>query len=200
MFPSEIETDRLRLVRLCRETVPARELYRWMGRGAPDVEEISEYTIWDPHRTMKETHEYLVDVEEKWEERAQATYAIYPRSGEDGAGEFAGSANLDVGWEKRTGGLGVWLRKPFWGRGYSGERAAALMDLAFEGLDLELVGASYQDGNERSKQAVEKYVEAHGGQYDGILRNWIPKDDEVRDLHRYTISREQYRESRSGHR
>jgi len=70
------------------------------------------------------------------------------------------------------------------------------MHLAFERLDLEPVGAAHQDGNERSERAVEKYVEAHSGQYDGILRNWVPSGDEVRDLHRYTVSREQYRNAR----
>lgn len=193
MFPPEIGTDRLRLIRLCRENVPARELYRWMGADAADVAEVSEYVAWEPHRTMKDTHEYLTEVEDRWERREQATYAVYPRDGEDGSGTFAGAANLNVGWEKRAAELGVWLRKPFWGRGYSGERAAALMELAFERLDLELVGAAHQDGNERSRRAVRKYVEAHGGQYDGVLRNWIPAGEEVRDLHRYTVSREQYR-------
>jgi RimJ/RimL family protein N-acetyltransferase len=201
MFPVSIETDRLRLARLCRETVPTRELYRWMGHEAPNAEEISEHTTWDPHRTMKATRDYLVEIEVQWEERTQATYAIHPSGeksaeGAENAEEFAGVANLSVGWERRAGELGIWLRKPFWGRGYSGERAGALMHLAFERLDLELVGAAHQDGNERSERAVEKYVEAHGGQYDGVLRNWIPSGDEVRGLHRYTVSREQYRNAR----
>lgn len=196
MFPTEIETDRLRLVRLHRETVSTRELYQQMNRDAPDMDEISEYVIWEPQTTMKDTSEYLAEVEEQWEERKQATYVVYPRSGEAGSGTFAGVTNLHIGWERRTGELGIWLRKPFWGRGYSGERADALMELAFERLDLELVGAAHQDGNEKSKRAVETYVEANGGQYDGVLRNWIPKEDEVRDLHRYTVSREQYRATR----
>lgn len=196
MFPTEIETDRLRLVRLHRETVSTRELYQQMNRDAPDMDEISEYVVWEPQTTMKDTSEYLAEVEEQWEERKQATYVVYPRSGEEGSGTFAGVTNLHIGWERRTGELGIWLRKPFWGRGYSGERADALMELAFERLDLELVGAAHQDGNEKSKRAVETYVEANGGQYDGVLRNWIPKEDEVRDLHRYTVSREQYRATR----
>lgn len=196
MFPTEIETDRLRLVRLHRENVSTRELYRQMNRDAHDMDEISEYVMWEPQTTMKDTSEYLAEVEEQWEERKQATYVVYPRSGEEGAGTFAGVTNLHIGWDRRTGELGIWLRKPFWGRGYSGERADALMELAFERLDLELVGAAHQDGNEKSKRAVETYVEANGGQYDGVLRNWISKEDEVRDLHRYTVSREQYRASR----
>jgi hypothetical protein len=54
---------------------------------------------------------------------------------------------------------------------------------------------AHQPGNEQSQRAVEKYVEAHGGQYDGLLRNWVVKDDEIRDLRRYTVTREQYEEA-----
>ncbi|WP_224269751.1 GNAT family N-acetyltransferase [Haloprofundus salinisoli] len=195
MFPTEIETDRLTLLRCCRENLPARELYRHVGRDAPAVSELTRYTMWNPHRTLKETHDYLVDIEEQWDEREQATYVVYSRDA-DGDDDFAGVTNLHLGWKRRSAELGIWLREPFWGRGYSGERAAALFELAFERLDLDLVGAAHQDGNEKSKRAIERYVDAHGGQYDGVLRNWIPKGDEVRDLHRYTVSREQYQESR----
>ena len=197
MFPDEIETERLRLVRCCREAITTRELYQYMNEDAPHMDEISEYVMWEPHRTMKDTHDYLEDIEEQWESREQATYVVYPRASEEGAETFAGVTNLHIGWEKRAAELGIWLRKPFWGRGYSGERAGALFELAFERLDLELVGAAHQDGNEKSKRAIERYVDAHGGQYDGIFRNWIPKDGEVRDLHRYTVSEEQYRAARS---
>lgn len=193
MFPTEIETERLRLVRLCRENVPATDLYEHMSDDAPDMDEISEYVMWEPHQTVKETENHLEEVEQQWEGREQATYVVYPRAEEANAGAFAGVANLHFGWERRSAELGIWLRKPFWGRGYSGERAGALLELAFERLDLELVGAAHQVGNEKSKRAIEEYVEAYGGQCDGILRNWIPKDGEVRDLRRYTVSHEQYR-------
>jgi RimJ/RimL family protein N-acetyltransferase len=230
VFPDEITTERLRLVRLCRENVSAAKLYRHMRAGAPHMGEVSEYVMWDPHETPKDTHDYLRNVEDQWDDREQATYAIYSR-GEKGeaeraevetgdvefrdgtdvigdgrdvvgdggnvtrahAEELAGTTNLNFDWDRRSAELGIWLRKPFWGRGYSGERAAALLELAFDRLDLELVGASHQDGNEQSRRAIEKYVERFGGQYDGLLRNFAPKGDEVRDLHRYTISKEQYR-------
>jgi RimJ/RimL family protein N-acetyltransferase len=131
MFPTEIETERLRLVRCCRDNISALELYEYMREDAPHMDEISEHVIWEPHRTVKETDEYLDELEEEWESRKQATYVVYPRAGEDGAGEFAGLANMRFAWDRKTGGPGIWLRKPFWGRGYSGERAAALMQLAF---------------------------------------------------------------------
>jgi len=170
------------------------------------MSEVSEYAMWDPHETPKDTHDFLVDVERQWDDREQATYAIFardddatapdPKDGNDAneaSGELVGTTNLDFDWDRRSAELGIWLRKPFWGRGYSGERAAALLELAFDRLNLELVGASHRTGNERSRRAIEKYVERFGGQHDGVLRDFFPRDGEVGDLHRYTISREQYR-------
>jgi RimJ/RimL family protein N-acetyltransferase len=211
VFPDEIETERLRLVRLCRGNVSTTQLYQYMRTEAPDMSEVSEYVMWDPHETPKDTHEYLIDVEDQWDDCGQATYAIYLRSDERRgdetrtgtdrdaeSDELVGTTNLHFDWERRSAELGIWLRRPFWGRGYSGERAAAMLELAFDRLDLELVGASHQVGNERSRRAIEKYVERFGGQHDGVLRNFVPKGEEVRDLHRYTISREQYREATEG--
>ena len=195
MFPDEIETERLRLVRLCRENVPTAELYRHMRVGAPNMGEISEYATWDPHETPKDTHDYLVDIERQWDDRERATYAVVTREGDEEAGELAGTTNLNFDWERRSAELGIWLRRAFWGRGYSGERAAALLELAFDRLNLELVGASHRDGNANSRRAIEKYVERFGGQHDGVLRNFVPTGDGVRDLHRYTVSREQYRDA-----
>ena len=218
MFPEEIATERLRLRRLCRENVGVTRLYRHMRADAPGMDEVSEYVMWDPHETPWDTREYLRNVERQWNDREQATYAVFLRERETDGGavadadatapdatapdatvpdapELAGTTNLHVDWDRRSAELGIWLRKPFWGRGYSGERAAALLEVAFDRLDLDVVGSSHQDGNHRSRRAIEKYVAAFGGQYDGRLRDFAPTDGEVRDLHRYTVTREQYREA-----
>ncbi|WP_115865471.1 GNAT family N-acetyltransferase [Halorussus litoreus] len=216
MFPEEIATERLRLRRLNRENVPTMRLYDHMRAEAPGMEEVRDYVLWDPHESPRDTHEYLATVEEQWDDREQATYAIHPDEFEESVGangdregqtsdensvetpEIAGTTNLHLDWERQSAELGIWLRKAFWGRGYSGERAAALLELAFDRLDLEVVGASHRDGNDRSRRAIEKYVEAFGGQYDGLLRNFVPTDDGVRDLHRFTVTRDQYREAVEG--
>ena len=98
-----------------------------------------------------------------------------------------------IDWDRRTAILGVWLRKPFWGRGYSGERAAALMEIAFERLHLELVAVTHDAGNEKSRRAIEQYVERFGGRHDGLIRNAeVDGDGTPVDQHRYSISREEY--------
>ncbi|WP_266078088.1 GNAT family N-acetyltransferase [Haladaptatus caseinilyticus] len=206
MFPERIETERLVLDALTHENVDVFELYRHVAHDAPDIDEITEHLSWDPHVTPKETKDFIDIAEKNRVEGEGSEFVIRLQDGEpgassgpsDGSDEIVGATGIHVDWERRTGTLGLWLRKPFWGRGYSGERASALIDLAFETLDLELVAVEHIDGNEKSKRAIEKYIEAHGGQYDGLLRNWHPDGDAVHDSHRFTVTREQWRERRDG--
>jgi RimJ/RimL family protein N-acetyltransferase len=109
-----------------------------------------------------------------------------------GAGAYAGHAGLHPDWENRTVVFGIWLRKPFWGRGYSGERADAFVELAFDRLDVELVAITVDDDNDRSIRAIERYVDRWGGQHDGHFRNITAADDAPRGSHRYTIARADY--------
>lgn len=120
---------------------------------------------------------------------------IRPKESVDGAGAIAGTTGLYPDWEKRSATLGIVLDRRFWGRGYSGERADAILSVAFDRLDLELVVAAHVEGNEKSRRAIKKYVERYDGQYEGLLRNWHLQADTVADVHRYTISRDEYFEA-----
>jgi len=195
-FPERFTAERLRFERLEGDAVDLFELH---DICSPDeeTESITQYMPWDPHRTLDQTAEFVEWCESGWEDGEHAAYLVRPREGEDGAGEIAGVTRLECDWDRRTAMLELWLRERFWGRGYSGERAGALIHVAFEELGLDLVSVNHQDGNELSRRAIEKYVDRFGGQYDGLLRNWGPRPAEGRvvDAHRYTISREQYRTS-----
>ena len=191
MFPASLESERLTFERLSRENVDVRKLYEVFGVN-PDAEEIFEYVDSDPHRTIKETFEWVRETERKFENGESVKYVVRPKATEEHAGEIAGFAGLYPKWERRFATLGIVLDKRFWGNGYAVERAELFVELAFERLDLELVAVMYIDGNEKSKRAIEKYVERFGGQYDGLLRNWLAVEGEVFDCHRYTISKSQY--------
>ena len=204
MFPERIEIDRLVLEALNTKNVDVLEFYRHSSHHNPHIEEITEYLSWEPHATPKETLEFVESREQAWAEGEDATYVIRLKEGEDGtedetgAGEIAGGAGLHPHWERRTATMGTWLRKPFWGRGYSGERAAALMEIAFDYLDLEVVAVTHQAGNENSRRAIEKYIEAHGGQHEGLLKNSATGPDGPVDCHRYTVTRERWEEATDG--
>ncbi|WP_342712820.1 GNAT family N-acetyltransferase [Halogeometricum limi] len=105
-------------------------------------------------------------------------------------------AGLDFDWDRDVAKPGIWLRKPYWGRGYSGERARALLTLASDRLDIDAVLVSVAAENDSSRRAVEKYVDAAGGRFDGVLRREMQfADGSVRDEARYSIIRAEWREA-----
>lgn len=191
MFPEVIESDRLIFERLSRDTVDVFELYDVFGSN-PDADEVFEYLDSKPHKTVKETFDKIKKAEDQFDTGEGAQYVIRPKDTEEHAEELAGVAGLYPKWERRFATLGIVLNKPFWGNGYSQERAERFIELAFDQLDLELVAVKYIDGNTKSKRAIEKYVTEFGGQYEGLLRNWLAVEGEVFDCHRYSISRKQY--------
>ena len=198
MLPEVIETERLRLEPRTPEYVDPLTLYAYCKESAPAIDEITEHVPWRPHPHPKESAEFLERGAKKREEYEAAAYVVRPRDGEDGAGEIAGFGGLNLDWEKDSAELGCWFRKPFWGRGYSGERALALAELAFEHLDFEVVTVSHLPGNDQSERAITKYVERMGGRREGVMRNAGVESLEGGggvDLVRYSISQPEYREA-----
>lgn len=194
MFPAAIETDRLRLERFDHEHVDPFELYE--VTTDPENETVWRYVPWEPYETVHDAAEYVDDAVERWEDAEAAEYVVRPRQGAAEAGRFAGVTLLDLDWDRRSGQLAIWLARPFWGRGYSAERATALLALAFDRLDLEVVEVTHNVENDTSRQAIEKYVERFGGRREGVLRNYVAYGDTVSDEVRYTISRDEWRANR----
>ncbi|WP_435359250.1 GNAT family N-acetyltransferase [Haloarchaeobius sp. DFWS5] len=197
LFPAEIETERLRFERVSPDTLDAHEVYPYYSTE-DGIEEATRYMTWEPHQHPKETFEFVQHMGEAAAKAEGAVYAVYPKAGEDGAGELAGTAGFHPNWEKRSTTFGIWLRKRFWGRGYSGERADAFVPIAFDRLDFDLVAVAVVDENTRSKRAIEKYVDSWGGQHDGYFRNLQVHGDRPVGVHRFTIAREQYEAAVAG--
>lgn len=212
ILPRRIDTDRLTLLPSTPAVMDPLDYYR-VCSGDPDIEQVTEHLTWDPHATPKETLEFLETTREGLESGENASYQLYvdPADAPEGVdgptpgGPYAdadlvlaGGAGMGIDWDRRTGTLGTWLRKPFWGRGYSGERAAAFVALAFECLDLEVVAVEHVGGNENSRRAIERYVDRFGGRKEGALRNWALKEGEPVTQHRYSITREEYAASDAG--
>ena len=188
LFPERVETDRLVLRRLSRETIDLREFYDVCAHD-DGIDRVTEHLTWDPHPHPESTREFVTAMEDAWDDGEGAHYLVFPREAET----FAGGCGLTLDWDRRTGTLGMWLRKRFWGRGYSGERAAALLALAFDHLDLELVAVSHEAGNENSRRAIRRYVDHFGGREEAYMRNAVVADGEPVDQRRYSISRAEYR-------
>lgn len=192
LFPRTMETTRLSFQRLCEENVSIRTLYAHLSHGE-HIEEATEYVLWSPHDSLHDTQQLLQEADELWRDGEAANYIIRPAEGEEGAGEIAGKTELAIDWPRRTGELAVLLRKSLWGREYAGECFHALSELSFTHLDLEVVEAECAIENEQSRRAIEKFVENHGGEYAGVLRNWrVPEDGGPLDSHHFSLTQEQY--------
>jgi ribosomal-protein-alanine N-acetyltransferase len=190
MFPERIETDRLILEQLTMDNL--FEVYEHANYKAEAIDEITRYVTWSPHRSLKKTRDMIVQQEENWDDGEGATFAIRPKNSEENAQEFGGMTGIGIDWDCRTGEFGLWLRKPLWGRGYSGERAAALFDLAFERLDLDLIAVSHVPDNEQSERAIKKYIKVHDGQREGHLRKTMTfQDESVHDEVRYSVTQDE---------
>lgn len=192
LFPAEMESERLRYERLHPDDFDAFELYEHVQLEEPGVDEITEYLSWDPYTTPKEAFDLVEHCGENFVNGIDATYVVRPKEGER-AGELAGLASLHPDWDRQLATLGTWFRKPFWGQGYSGERAARFLKLAFDRLDLEVVTVTTDPNNEKSQRAIGKYVERFGGRKEGLIRNDVVVDGKPRDSIRYSISQEEWK-------
>jgi RimJ/RimL family protein N-acetyltransferase len=193
LFPRIIGTDRLRLDRVKPDAPGALEMYAHWREGAPNIEETTEYVTWEPYSNPKDVAETLDRAVDHVTDAKGSTYVV--RAAEDD-GEFAGTTGLSVDWDCRRGGLGIWLRKPFWGRGYSGERADALLELAFARLGLDSVSVAHLPENENSERAITTYVERHGGRCEGTFRNFVADNDgDVHDVRNYSVTQDEWVEA-----
>lgn len=206
-FPPVLSTERLRLEQCCRANVSVAEFYRAASDRNPHIEAVTEHLSWTPHESRRESRETLAHFEQAWADGEIATYAIRPKDTEPTPeslagslvdtddGVLAGTCALTCDWDADCATLGVWLRKEYWGRGYSGERADALLELAFDDLGFGVVAVCHNVGNDPSRRAIASYVDRHGGHREGVLRNFAAAPDGSGgvDQVRYTISRAEWR-------
>ncbi|HKL30033.1 MAG TPA: GNAT family protein [Natrialbaceae archaeon] len=192
MFPERIETDRLVLERLSRDAVGILDLHRHLAADNDNAREELQYLPWGPFETPMGTREWILEAERRWDDGDRATYLLRAGENLEGPGDLVGVSYLDLFWERRAGEMVVWTRKPYWGRGLLVEFAMELHDLAFLDLDLEMMIAECFEEAEPLRERYETYVESFDGHYDGLLRNQVPADGEVKNVHRFTLSREEY--------
>lgn len=150
LFPKEMKSDRLRYERLHPENIDPFELYKHVRIGAPNVEEITEYVAWSPYEHPKEAFDWVERCGNLFEDGKDATYVLRIEQGNH-AGELAGLAGIHPSWDRRLATMGTWIRKQFWGQGYSGERAAQMLELAFDRLGLDVVAVTHDPENETSR-------------------------------------------------
>jgi RimJ/RimL family protein N-acetyltransferase len=165
-----IQTARLTLRPFTLEDVPI------VARLAAD-RDIASTTILIPH-PYAEAHA------ENWIKTHEAAFAaahsmdlaICDRS----AGRVMGAIGLTFQPQHDRAEMGYWVGKPFWGRGFATEAAAAILAHAFAVLLYNRVSAYHFTRNPASGRVLRKIGMRHEGVWRGHIKKWgVYEDCEV---------------------
>jgi RimJ/RimL family protein N-acetyltransferase len=169
-----LETARLRL------RAPRRADIEAVARLAND-RRIAENTASMPHPyTLADAEDFLQRVAAGPDEIA---FAI---SLEDGT--LIGVCGLKRDGRGKRGNapeIGYWLGVPFWGQGYATEAARALVDHAFEDLELERLEADARVSNPASRRVLEKC----GFQWEGVALRRVRAIGSSTPIDRFRLDR-----------
>lgn len=191
--PHRLTTDRLALHRVHPDEVAFDRLHALFA-DVTDADEVFALCGWDEHDDEAATRTYLDDRAARWERGGYFEYVL--ESTADGE-RTVGTACVEVG-DDDASEFGLWLRKPDWGRGFSGEAADALVHAAFECLDAPFVVAGCLPANDRSRRAIESFVRRYGGAYYGSPPTVSSSaadgaaENAVVPRHEWAITRDQY--------
>ena len=92
--------------------------------------------------------------------------------------DLIGVIGLDLNPANDSAELGYWIGLPYWGKGYTTESAAAVVDFAFGVVGLNRIYALHMTRNPASGRVMEKL----GLQPEGLLRQAIRKWGRYEDL------------------
>lgn len=173
--PKKFESQRLFLRKpLISDAVPMSEQYT-------QDEDVTKYLIWQPHKNLKETKEFLRRCVKVWKEGTAFPWAIIRKSDQ----QFLGMIEI-VAIDHAGVNVGYVLAKKFWGKGYIPEALKLIIDWAFQQDDVYRVWAFCDIDNIASSKVLEKA----GMQQEGILRRWMKLSNisEIpRDCYCYSI-------------
>lgn len=144
-------SDRLETARLILRPVAERDVDDIVPL-ANDAD-VALMTARIPHPYAADDARYWLDHLARHPNGANGVSLAIARPEDD---RFIGVVSLDVLPVDRTGILGYWLGKPYWGRGYMTEAAEQALAHGFEELGLDFVRATVLSENSASIKVQEK--------------------------------------------
>jgi len=157
MWPQTIETARLILRRPVIDDAPA------IFEGYAQDPDVVRYLMWQPHRSIADTNDFLVTVAQRIQQGKEQSWAI-TRKGDD---RLIGMVAVRPNGFKHD--LGYVLARPHWGRGIMTEATRAVVDLSLSDPQVRRVWAVCDVDNTASSRVMEKV----GMTFEGVLRRWV---------------------------
>jgi len=158
-------TDPILTARLSLRTFVAADAPRLAELGGDRA--IADTTISVPHPFTPSLAAAWIE-QRRVASNRHVTCAICRRTSPELVG-YIGIVEIDH--EHALGELSFWVGRPFWGAGIASEAAAAIVELAFQGLDLNRLQAYHMVRNPASGRVLARL----GFQREGLLRQRVRK-------------------------
>jgi ribosomal-protein-alanine N-acetyltransferase len=145
--------------------------------------EVTRYVIWEMHRSIEDSRNFLDLVTSKYESGGEPEWAVVYK----GDHRFVGTCGI-VSWEPyhARAELGYALSRDYWGRGLMAEAVGAMISFGFREMNLNRIEARCIAENSASARVMEKA----GMLYEGTLRQRELIKGEHRDIKMYSVLRD----------
>ncbi len=174
--PEHIETERL-VLRL-PSVADAEAIFTSYAQN----EEVTRYLVWQPHKHIQETKDFLAGCVAAWKKDTRFPYNVTIKE----TGAVAGMIEIRLNSFKAD--VGYVLSPQFWGKGLATEALRSLVEWALNQTSIYRIWALCDVDNPASARVLEKA----GMQREGLLRRQIihPNiSDEPRDCYCYAIAK-----------
>lgn len=178
----QLETQNLILRRFRRED--AECFFARVGGN----EKVSRYMLWQPHKSLQESKESIEKILSRYEGDNAYTWGIALRSDDS----IIGRIDLLRFDEKESScSFAYMIGDEFWGQGFGTEALKAVLQFAFEKMEMQTVIADHMSENVASgivmKKAGMHYVQNHVSKYE--------KDGKCYDADEYMITYKDWKAS-----
>lgn len=177
-YMPDIETPRLRLRKLTMRD--AHDIYHYSRDP-----EVARHVLWEAHRNMAESRNYLRFMLRKYRMQEPASWGIeYVQTG-----EIIGTIGyMWINRDNASAEIGYSLSRDFWNRGIMTEALKALIVYSFNNLNLNRVEAQHEITNPASGAVMRK---CHM-QKEGTLRGRLLNKGKFVDVDLYAILRKDF--------
>lgn len=172
----QLHTERLRLRAPLRHDAPTIE--RLAG-----AYEVARTTLNIPHPYPRGGALEWIERLEK-QRGTQYTFVIVRKKDD----ALLGTVGIGLHSRFMRAEIGYWIGVPYWGQGYATEAARRVVDFGFEEFGLVRIQATYFVENGASRRVMEKA----GMQFEGVLRNYVQKWNQNKDLGMCAIVRDDW--------
>lgn len=145
---------------------------------------VADTLLWDGPASLDEFIQALREREEQVKRGERHGFTII----ESASGLTIGSASIRPDEHNFRADIGLWIGKPYQGKGFGTQVVRWLVEYGFDRLGLEKIESSVFVGNQASRRIFEK----NGFSLEGTLRKAVRKYGQAVDEWLFGITREEY--------